>query len=127
MTGEKGPATELKPGTCTISQSFSHKLSVPVANPSFPITLCTGRRCAAIQRPLEDLCLEAATVRDGNGLSGRQRVAWTRVPVVGGVSCLCLAMLVCFFGSRWKRCKDFSANTAQEERCQVHAIQHICN
>ena len=74
--------------------SFSHELSVSVTNPLFPIALCTGCRCAAIQRPLEDLRLEAGTVCDGNGLSGRQRVAWTREPVVDGVSCLCLAMLV---------------------------------
>ena len=47
-----------------------------------------------IQRPLEDLRLEAGTVCDGNGLSRQQRVAWTREPVVDDVSCLCLAMLV---------------------------------
>ena len=47
-----------------------HEPSVPATNPSSPITLCTGRRCAAIQRPLEDLRFEAGTVCDGNGLSG---------------------------------------------------------
>ena len=47
-----------------------HEPSVPAANPSSPIALCTGRRCAAIQRPLEDLRLEAGTVCDGNGLYG---------------------------------------------------------
>ena len=52
-----------------------HKLSVPVTNPSSPIALCTSCRCAAIQRLLEDLRHEAGTVCDGNGLSGRQRVA----------------------------------------------------
>ena len=31
---------------------------------------------------------------DGNGLSWQQRVAWTHEPVVDGVSCLFLAMLV---------------------------------
>ena len=25
VTGKKGPATELEPGTCTLSQSFSHR------------------------------------------------------------------------------------------------------
>ena len=53
-TGEEGPATELQPGIYTLSLSFSHELSVPGTNPSTPIALCTGRRCAAIQRPLED-------------------------------------------------------------------------
>ena len=42
----------------------------------------------------EDLRLKAGTACDGNGLSGRQRVAWTYEPVVDGVSCLFLAMLV---------------------------------
>ena len=51
-TGEKGPATELEPGTYTLLQSFSHELSIPATNPSFLIALCTGRRCAAIHRPL---------------------------------------------------------------------------
>ena len=50
------------------------RLSVLVANPSPPIALCTGRRCAAIQRPLEDLHLETGTVCNGDGLSWRQRV-----------------------------------------------------
>ena len=36
----------------------------------------------------------AGTVCDGIGLSGRQRVAWTREAVVDGVSCLFLDMLV---------------------------------
>ena len=49
-----------------------------------------------IQRPLEDLCLEACTVCDGNGLSGQQRVAWAHELVVDGVSCLYLAMLAQF-------------------------------
>ena len=35
-----------------------HELSVPATNPLSHITLCTGRRCAVIQRPLEDLRLE---------------------------------------------------------------------
>ena len=69
-----------------------HELSVPVTNPLSPIALCTCHRCAAIQRPLEDPRLEADTVCDDNGLSGRQRVVWTHKPVVDGVSCLCLAM-----------------------------------
>ena len=69
-TGGKGPATELEPGTYTLLQSFSHELSVPVAIPSSTIALCTGHRCAAIQRPLEDLRLKAGTVCDCNGLSG---------------------------------------------------------
>ena len=47
-----------------------HELSVPAANPLSPITLCTGHRCAAIQRLLEDLRLEAGTVCDDDGLSG---------------------------------------------------------
>ena len=47
-----------------------HEPSVPAANPLPPIALCTGRRCAAIQRPLEDPRLEAGTVCGGNGLSG---------------------------------------------------------
>ena len=47
-----------------------HEPSVPAANSSSPIALCTGRRCAAIQRPLEDPRLEAGTVSGGNGLSG---------------------------------------------------------
>ena len=50
--GEEGPVTGLEPGTYTLSQSFIHELSVPAANPSSPIALCTSRRCAAIQRPL---------------------------------------------------------------------------
>ena len=91
MTGEKGPVTKLKPGTYTLPRSFSHELSVPVANPSTLIALCTGHRCAAIQRRLEDLRLEAGTVCDGNGLSRRQRVAWTRdLGWTDDVSCLCL-------------------------------------
>ena len=45
-----------------------HELSVPVTNPSSPIALCSGRRCAAIQWPLEDLRLKAGTVCDSNGL-----------------------------------------------------------
>ena len=65
------------PGPPTLSRSFSHGLSVPVTNPSSPIALCTGRRCAAILRVLEDLRLVAGTVCDGNGLRGRQRVVWT--------------------------------------------------
>ena len=32
--GEKGPATELEPGTYTLSWNFSHELLVPVTNPS---------------------------------------------------------------------------------------------
>ena len=52
-TGEKGPATELEPGTYTLSRSFSHTshqsqpqiLRLPAANPSSPIALCTGREC----------------------------------------------------------------------------------
>ena len=39
--GEEGTATELEPGTYSLLRSFSHKLSVPVANPSSPIALCT--------------------------------------------------------------------------------------
>ena len=50
--GEKGPATELEPGTYTLSWNFSHEVSVPAANPLSPIALCTGGRCVAIQRPL---------------------------------------------------------------------------
>ena len=38
-TGEKGPATELKPKTYTVSQGFRYKLSLPAANPLSPITL----------------------------------------------------------------------------------------
>ena len=53
--------TKLEPGTYTLSHSFSHELLVPVTNPSSPIALCTGCRCATIQRPLEDLRLEAGT------------------------------------------------------------------
>ena len=70
-TGEIGPATELKHRTYVHSfeELQPHELSVPAANPSSPITLCTGRRCAAIERPLEDLHLEACTVCDGDGLS----------------------------------------------------------
>ena len=82
MTEEKGPVTELKPGTYTLSRSFSHELSVPVANPSSPIALCTSCRSVAIQRLLEDLRLEAGTVCDGNGLSRRQRVAWAQLLVL---------------------------------------------
>ena len=52
-TGEKGPVTGLKPETYTLSRSFSHEPLVPVANPSSPIAFCTGRRSAAIQRPLK--------------------------------------------------------------------------
>ena len=53
-----------------------HELSIPAANLSSPISLCTSRKCAAIQRPLEDPRLEVGTVSsDGSGLSGRQRVA----------------------------------------------------
>ena len=44
MTREKGPATELEPGIYTLLWSFSHKLLVPVTNPSSPIALCTGFR-----------------------------------------------------------------------------------
>ena len=51
-TEEKGPAKGLEPGTYTLLRSFSHKLPVPAASPSSPIAFCTGRRCAAIQRPL---------------------------------------------------------------------------
>ena len=52
VTGEKGPATELELGTYTLSQSFSHKLLVPVEilRPQSPF--CTHYRCAAIQWPL---------------------------------------------------------------------------
>ena len=58
---------------------------------------------------------EAGTVCDGNGLSGRQLVAWTCELVVDGVSCLCLAMLVQVFCEQvGKRCKYFYANTPQE-------------
>ena len=39
VTGEKGPATKLEPGTYTLLRSFSHELSVPVTNPSSPIAL----------------------------------------------------------------------------------------
>ena len=49
VTGEKGTATELKPVTYTLSRSFGHELSLPVANPPSPIALCTGHRCATIQ------------------------------------------------------------------------------
>ena len=36
-----------------------------------PVAICTSRRCATIQRPLEDPRLEAGTVSsDGSGLSG---------------------------------------------------------
>ena len=52
-----------------------HEPSVPAANPLSPIALCTNRRSAAIQRPLEDLRLEAGIVCDDKGLSGQQRVA----------------------------------------------------
>ena len=31
-TGEKGPATELEPGTYILSQNFSHELLVPATN-----------------------------------------------------------------------------------------------
>ena len=51
-TGEKGPATRLEPGTYTLSRSVSHEPLGPTANPSSPIALCTGSRCAAIQRSL---------------------------------------------------------------------------
>ena len=61
--------TELEPRTDTLSRSFSHKLSVPVANPLSPIALCTGRRCTTIQRRLEELRLEAGTECGGNELS----------------------------------------------------------
>ena len=68
--------TELEPGTYTLSRSFSHELLAPAMNPSSPIALCTSCRCAAIERPLEDLRLEAGIVSsDGSGLSRRQRVA----------------------------------------------------
>ena len=42
-TGEKGPATELKPGTYvhSFAELQPHELSVPVANPLSPIALCT--------------------------------------------------------------------------------------
>ena len=42
-TGEKGPATELEPGTYVHSYAElqPHKLSVPVTDPSSPIALCT--------------------------------------------------------------------------------------
>ena len=79
-----------------------HELSIPVANPSSPIALCTGRRCAAIQRPLEDLCLEAGTVCDGNGLSGRQRVAWTREDSFDRVLICCPLYLKCLRLSKRK-------------------------
>ena len=52
VTGEKGPVTGLEPWTYTLSQSFSHELPVPAANPSSLIVLCTSPRCAAIQPPL---------------------------------------------------------------------------
>ena len=48
VTWGKGPVTELKHGTYTLSWSFSHELSVPAANPSSSIALCTGCRCATI-------------------------------------------------------------------------------
>ena len=32
-TGERGPATGLEPGTYTLSRSFSHEPSIPVASP----------------------------------------------------------------------------------------------
>ena len=50
-TGEKGPATELEPGTYTLSRSFSHELSASAVNPSSTIALCSGCRCATRQRP----------------------------------------------------------------------------
>ena len=71
VTGEKGPAIELEPGTYTLSQSFSHELSVPVANPSslpspyVPVTqgvpLYSERLGPTPQ----------SWYSDGNGLSGR--------------------------------------------------------
>ena len=48
----KGPATGPKPGTYILLQSFSHEQSIPVANLLSTIALCTGRRCATIQRLL---------------------------------------------------------------------------
>ena len=79
----------------TLFQLQPHEPSVPATNPLSPIALCTGHRCAAIQRPLEDLHLKAGTVSsDGSGLSGRQCVLWTHEPVVDVASYLCLAMLV---------------------------------
>ena len=48
--------------------------------------------------PLYSDCLKTYALRlvlcNGNGLSGRQRVAWTLESVVDDVSCLCLVMLV---------------------------------
>ena len=92
MTREKGPATELEPRTYTLSWSFSHRLLVPVANPlpDVPVVgvpLYSNRLKTHASRLVQCVC-------DGNGLSGQQRVAWTHEPVVDGVSCLCLAMLV---------------------------------
>ena len=60
------------PGPTLFCGASATRLLVPVANSSLPIALCTGCRCAAIQRPLEDLRLETGTVCDGNALSGRQ-------------------------------------------------------
>ena len=49
--GVKGPVTELKLGTYTLSPSFSHELSVPVKilRPQLPFG--TGHGYATIQRP----------------------------------------------------------------------------
>ena len=76
VTGKNGPATVLEPGTYTLSWSFSHEPSVPVMNPSSPIALCTGHRCAAIQHPLRTYALrlvlcDVVVV----GSPGNQRVA----------------------------------------------------
>ena len=88
-----------------------HELSVPVTNPSSPISLCTCRRFAAIQRPLEDPHLEAGTVCDGNGLSGQQCVAWTHKPVVDVASCLCLAMHVQVLCEQVEHCNNLWRGT----------------
>ena len=52
-TGKKGPATALELGTYALSRSFSHA-SHGDRPRSFrpPSPLCTGHRCAAIQRRL---------------------------------------------------------------------------
>ena len=58
-TGEKGPATRVKPGTYTLLWSFSHELSVPVTNlpPEqclhinlYNVSTCLQRTCTSMAR-----------------------------------------------------------------------------